>query len=71
MLGGVLVFAAVISARISVASTPAGLKVLPVKLPIPLSSTSVVTIRDRTINPVAQLFIDCARKLTAPFAERK
>jgi DNA-binding transcriptional LysR family regulator len=47
------------------------LKVLPVKLPIPLSATSVFTIADRTISPVAQLFIDCARELTAPFAEKK
>src|SRR5262249_37356986 len=40
------------------------LKVLPVELPIPESSNSVVTLRGRTLSPVAQLFIDCAREVT-------
>lgn len=44
------------------------LKVL-VELPIPASSNSIVTLRDRTLSPVAQLFINCAREVTKPLAQ--
>jgi DNA-binding transcriptional LysR family regulator len=37
---------------------------LPVKLPISPRPVAVVTLRNRTLSPVAQLFIDGARKLT-------
>ena len=37
---------------------------LPVKLPVHPRPVAVVTLRHRTLSPVAQLFIDCARKLT-------
>jgi DNA-binding transcriptional LysR family regulator len=47
------------------------LKVLPVELPIPSSSTSIVTLRHRTLSPVAQLFIDYAREVTQPLGDRK
>ena len=47
------------------------LKVLPVELSIPISSTSVVTLKDRTLSPVAQLFIDCAREVTKPLADSR
>ena len=47
------------------------LKVLPVELSIPISSTSVVTLKDRTLSPVAQLFIDCAREVIKPLADKK
>jgi DNA-binding transcriptional LysR family regulator len=47
------------------------LKVLPVELPIPQSSTSIVTLRNRTLSPVAQLFIDAAREITRPLADRE
>jgi len=43
------------------------LKVL-AELPIPVSSHSIVTLKDRTLSPVAQLFIDCARKVIKPMA---
>lgn len=46
------------------------LKVL-AELPIPISSHSVVTLKDRTLSPIAQLFIDCARKVIKPMAERE
>lgn len=45
------------------------LKVLPVELPIPDSANSVVTLKDRTLSPVAQRFIDCAREVTKPLAK--
>lgn len=47
------------------------LKVLPVELPIPKSSTSVVTLKGRTLSPVAQLFINSAREITQPLTDPK
>ena len=49
-----------------------GLKALPVDLAIQKPALSaLVTSKNRTINPVAQLFIDCARKLAMPFASKR
>jgi len=49
---------------------------LPIKpLPINLSGTSkplaILTLRNRTLTPVAQLFIDCAREVAKPLASGK
>jgi DNA-binding transcriptional LysR family regulator len=44
-------------------------KALPVKLPIRPRPVAIVALRDRTLNPVAKLFIDCARGLTGPLAK--
>lgn len=43
------------------------LKVL-AELPIQATSSSIVTLKGRTLSPVAQLFIDCAREVTKPLA---
>jgi DNA-binding transcriptional LysR family regulator len=46
------------------------LKILPVKLPKYQPATvGVVTVRNRTISPLAQSFIDYARKVIAPLAK--
>ena len=46
------------------------LKILPVKLPMYRPATvGVVTVRNRTISPLAQTFIDYARKVTVPLAK--
>jgi DNA-binding transcriptional LysR family regulator len=46
------------------------LKILPVKLPMYLPAiVGVVTVRNRTISPLAQSFIDCERKVTVPLAK--
>jgi DNA-binding transcriptional LysR family regulator len=45
------------------------IKVLPVKLPLIPRSLGIVTLKNRTISPVVQLFIDCAREITRPFAK--
>jgi len=42
------------------------LKVLPVEPPIESWPVGIVTLKNRTLSPVAQLFIDCARKLSKP-----
>ena len=48
-----------------------GLKALPVDLAIQAGPIGLVTLKNRTISPVAQLFIDCARKLAMPFAKQR
>ena len=47
------------------------LKKLPVELPTSPFSVAVVTLKNRTISPVAQLFVDCARGVAAPLAKRQ
>jgi DNA-binding transcriptional LysR family regulator len=47
------------------------LKKLPVELPIQPFAVAIVTLKNRTISPVAQLFIDCAREVARPFARRQ
>jgi DNA-binding transcriptional LysR family regulator len=41
------------------------LKLLPVKLSVRLRPTSIVTLKNRTLGPVAKLFIDCAREVAS------
>jgi DNA-binding transcriptional LysR family regulator len=47
------------------------IKVLPVKLPMPPLPNGIVTLKGRTLSPVAQLFIDCAREVAKPLNNRK
>jgi DNA-binding transcriptional LysR family regulator len=47
------------------------IKVLPITLPTPNRPIGVVTLKNRTLSPVAQLFIDYARELAKPMAMRK
>ena len=49
------------------------LKVLPVELPIQprLRLVGIVTLKNRTLSPVAQLFIDCARDVAKPLAKTR
>jgi DNA-binding transcriptional LysR family regulator len=47
---------------------PLGLKALPIELPIPPRPVGIVTLKNRTVSPLAQLFIDCARKMSKPLA---
>jgi DNA-binding transcriptional LysR family regulator len=42
------------------------LKVLPVELPVSPWPIGVMTLKHRTISPVAQLFLDCAREVVKP-----
>jgi DNA-binding transcriptional LysR family regulator len=45
------------------------LKVLPVNIPIPLQPIGIMTLKDRTLSPVGQLFIDCAREVARSLAK--
>jgi DNA-binding transcriptional LysR family regulator len=47
------------------------IKVLPVKLPLIPRPLGIVTLKNRTISPVVQLFIDCAREITRPLAKAR
>lgn len=44
------------------------LKRLPIELPLKPFSVAVITLKNRTISPVAKLFIDCAREVAEPLA---
>jgi DNA-binding transcriptional LysR family regulator len=46
------------------------LKVVPVELRIPQWPVGIVTLKNRTLNPVAQLFIQCAREVAKPLASK-
>jgi len=47
------------------------IKVLPVKLSIAQVPFGIVTLRNRTLSPVARLFIEHAREVAKPLAMRK
>jgi DNA-binding transcriptional LysR family regulator len=47
------------------------MKVLPVKLPSSPWPIGIVTLKERTISPVAQIFIDCAREVAKPLMKGK
>jgi DNA-binding transcriptional LysR family regulator len=46
-------------------------KVLPVELPVRLAPVGIITLKNRTPSPVAQLFIDHAREIAKPLAKIK
>ena len=47
------------------------LKVLPVELPSWQQPVAVLTLRNRVLSPVAQLFVDCAREVAVPLARAR
>src|SRR5262245_37084718 len=44
---------------------------LPVELPIAIGPIGIVTLQNRVLSPVAQLFIEAAREVAKPLARRK
>jgi len=44
------------------------LKAVPVDLHIPLGSVGIVSLKNRTLNPAAELFIEYARQLAKQLA---
>jgi DNA-binding transcriptional LysR family regulator len=49
--------------RLQLSGRHSGLKAVPVDLRIPAGSVGIVTLKNRTINPAAELFIEGARQL--------
>jgi DNA-binding transcriptional LysR family regulator len=47
------------------------LKVLPIDMSATRRPTRVITLKGRTLSPVARLFIECAREVAEPLAKRK
>lgn len=47
------------------------LKVLPVELPMARVPSGIVTLKNRTLSPVAQLFVEHAREVAKPMTKRK
>jgi DNA-binding transcriptional LysR family regulator len=45
-----------------------GFRALPIELPIPPRPVGIVTLKNRTLSPLATLFIECARRLSKPLA---
>jgi DNA-binding transcriptional LysR family regulator len=46
------------------------LKLLPVRLPAPAWPVAIVTLKHRTLSPVAERFIECVREFAEPFTSR-
>jgi DNA-binding transcriptional LysR family regulator len=46
-------------------------KKLPIELPIQPFAIAIVTLKNRTVSPVAQLFVDCAHEVAKPLAKRQ
>jgi hypothetical protein len=49
----------------------AEIKALPVHLPRARVPNGIITLKTRTLSPVAQLFIDCAREVAKTPEKRK
>jgi DNA-binding transcriptional LysR family regulator len=64
--GRVLSF--VSTTRLRLSGKSAALKAVPVDLQIPYGSVGIVTVKNRTINPAAELFIEIAREVAKPLA---
>jgi DNA-binding transcriptional LysR family regulator len=45
------------------------LKILPVELPVAPRPVGIIRLKNRVLNPVAQLFIDCANGLAQQIAD--
>ena len=46
-----------------------GLRALPIPLPETRASVSIITLRGRTLSPVARVFAECAREVAKPVAQ--
>ena len=49
---------------------PVGLKILSVDIPPHTITVDIITIKNRTLSPLAEAFIDCAREIAKPLKDR-
>ena len=49
----------------------ASIKMLPVEFPTTHQQTGIITLKNRTLSPLGQLVIECAREVAKPLANRK
>jgi hypothetical protein len=47
------------------------IKVLPVELPTTHRPSVIISLKNRTLSPLAQLFVDCAREIAKPLTKRQ
>jgi DNA-binding transcriptional LysR family regulator len=47
------------------------IKMLPVELPATHRKIGIITLKNRTLSPLARLFIECAREIAKPFAKTR
>jgi DNA-binding transcriptional LysR family regulator len=47
------------------------IKMLPLELPTTHQQTGIITLKNRTLSPLAQRFIDCAREVAKPLATQR
>jgi DNA-binding transcriptional LysR family regulator len=57
---------ALASAMLQIGGLRRSIKALPVTLPGPYRNVAIVTLKGRSLSPVAQLFIECAREVAKP-----
>jgi DNA-binding transcriptional LysR family regulator len=62
-------FVGVLPSSVAHFNRQAGLQILPVKLPAVHLAAGIITVKNRTLNPSAKLFIDCAREVARPMAK--
>ena len=60
-----------IAAKSAFGGWETALKTLPIELATASHSLGIITLKNRTLTPVAQLFIDCAREVAKPLAAGK
>jgi len=58
------------TSRLKFPATRPQFKVLPVELPLPPVPIGIITLRNRTLSPVTQLFIEHAREVAKPLASK-
>jgi DNA-binding transcriptional LysR family regulator len=58
------------SSVVSLHSETALLKMLPVDFPLSRWPVAIVTLKERTLSPVAERFIDCSREIAKEFVNR-
>jgi DNA-binding transcriptional LysR family regulator len=57
---------AIANAMLQIGALRASIRALPVNLPGPYRNVAIVTLKGRSLSPVAQLFIECAREVAKP-----
>ena len=62
-------FVGVLPSSVAHFNRRAGLQILPVKLAAVHLAAGLITVKNRTLNPSAKLFIDCAREVARPMAK--
>jgi DNA-binding transcriptional LysR family regulator len=67
LTGGALTFASRMRLRLS--GHRSDLRPVPVDMDIPYGNVSIVTLKNRTLNPAVELFIECARELAKSLFE--